>query len=245
MCMKYLEVLFVFMKSPFWKLKDELFSWVTFPFEPAHVFSCLKLHWYLLCNEMYSEYVKVSWHYYFPNLSLFLRVWWWMCTLWVMRMLPTKSLTILTIPLWLWISMPLVLSPLHRLLAIISPAIPLEKLFARPTNTANTWTSGTIFTLGNQIFWTRRPCGQTNGTSNIIKLLFRCVPWKIPQCHNFWWKIFLFGTTAGPQNQQMAYWSACQIGHWHSGGSWLVDVLNSHTFRFSIMMLRNIYTPED
>ena len=136
--------------------------------------------------------------------------------------------------------LPVMLSPLHPLLAIISPALPLEKLFARPTNTAKTWTSGTIFTMRNQIFWTRRPCGQTNGTSNIIKLLFRCVPWKIPQCHNFWCHILLFGTTAGPQNQQMAYWSACQIGQWHSGGSWLVDVLNSHTFRFSIMMLWKI-----
>ena len=240
MYMKYLEVLFIFKKSPFWNLKEKLFSCVTFPFEPAHVFSCLKLHCNLLWNEMYTEYVQDFGHYYFPNLSLFIHVWWWMCALWVIRMLLTKSWTLPTIPLSLRIYMPVMLSPLHLLLAIISPALPLEKLFARPTNTAKTWTSGTIFTMRNQIFWTRRPCGQTNGTSNIIKLLFRCVPWKIPQCHNFWCKKLLFGTTAGPQKQQMAYWSACQIGQWHSGGSWLVDALNSHTCRFLIMMLRKI-----
>lgn len=143
-------------KTPFWNLKEELFSWVTFPFEPAHVFSCLKLHCNLLWNEMYTEYVQDFGQYYFPNLSLFIHVWWWMCALWVIRMLLTKSWTLPTIPLSLWIDMPVMLSPLHLLLAIISPALPLEKLFARPTNTAKTWTSGTIFTMRNQIFWTRR-----------------------------------------------------------------------------------------
>ena len=74
MYMKYLEVLFICKKSPFWNLKEELFSWVTFPFEPAHVFSCLKLHCNLLWNEMYTEYVQDFGHYYFPNLSFFIHV---------------------------------------------------------------------------------------------------------------------------------------------------------------------------
>lgn len=126
MYMKYLEVLFIFKKSPFWNLKEGLFSWATFPFEPAHVFSCLKLHCYLLWNEMYTEYVQDFWHCYFPNLSLFIHVWWWMCALWVIRMLLTKSWTLPTIPLSLWIYMPVMLSPLHPLLAIISPSLPLE-----------------------------------------------------------------------------------------------------------------------